>query len=100
MEPTEVPFSPNSEFNLASSYAIQPSMMIPLSGFQGIPFARMNYGANANLIANRQIITVITLTYTKMATATEMSTKTNTVGVSGCTPTRFPYDVCVSEILF
>ncbi|XP_057376931.1 uncharacterized protein LOC130698171 [Daphnia carinata] len=36
----------------------------------------------------------VTFTRTKIATESEMSTKTNTIGISGCTPSPLPYDLC------
>ena len=110
MEPTAFPWfknhhpisglEGNSHLNLISSpYVIQPSMLMPLSDYQ-MPFNSLQYRANDDwMIQNRQnsnfLLTVITLTYTKPTTEIEMTTKTKTVGVSGCTPTPFPYDVCV-----
>nr|CAH0101855.1 unnamed protein product [Daphnia galeata] len=110
VEPTAIPWFKNhypisglegiSHFNLISSpYVIQPSMLMPLSHYQ-MPFNRLHYIDNDDwMIQNRQnsnfILTVITLTYTKPTTEIEMTTKTKTLGVSGCSTTPFPYDDCV-----
>ena len=110
MESTEIPlpqfknnqisnFKENSHFNLISShYAIQPSMSMPLNDFQKrIPYERITHRAK---IKNKKrpfnnLLTLITLTYTKMTTEMVVTIQTRTVTISGCTPTPFPYNVCV-----
>ena len=103
VEPTAVPWvrdDQNSGFgenlHLNFAHAIQPSLLMPVSDFMmRIPFESVTNGAVANLAQNRQLVTIITLTYTKPTTELETTTKTQTINVSGCTPVPFPYDVCV-----
>nr|CAH0101856.1 unnamed protein product [Daphnia galeata] len=110
MESTEIPlpqfkndqnsnFKENSHFHLISSpYAIQPSMSMPLNDFQKrIPYERITHRAK---IKNKKrlftnLLTLITLTHTKMTTEMVVTIQTRTVTISGCTPTPFPYNVCV-----
>jgi hypothetical protein len=39
--------------------------------------------------------TTVVYTRSKTVTENEMTTKTNTIGISGCTPSPLPFDICV-----
>ncbi len=101
----QLPFDANARFNMA--HDIQPSLLASLRDYQSkIPSFKSsgNSGASPNnfnqngKIGNKK--SRVTVTYTKPTTEIEMTTKTHSIGVSGCTMSPFPYDVCVWGNLF
>ncbi|KAK4026558.1 uncharacterized protein LOC123474640 [Daphnia magna] len=77
----------------------QSSLWMPSTDFRpriyfknGDTFARGGYRRAGNRKTSKK--TTITFTRTRLVTETEMSTKTNTIGISGCTPSPLFYDIC------
>ncbi|XP_046448274.1 uncharacterized protein LOC124197065 [Daphnia pulex] len=92
------PFDANVRFNMAH-HDIQPSLLTSMSEHQRkIPFKSSNnriknpFNPNGKHGYKKSRVTV---TFTKPTTEIEMTTKTHSLGVSGCTISPFPYDVCV-----
>lgn len=84
-----------------AKHSIQSSLFVPVSSehqrlYFGSPlFLRRIWAYLANDLYRRDDTKrTVTFTRTKIATEREMSTKTNTIGISGCTPSPLPYDVC------
>jgi hypothetical protein len=94
----DFPFDANFRFNMAH-HDIQPSLLTSMSEHQRkIPFKSSNnriknpFNPNGKFGLKKSRVTV---TFTKPTTEIEMTTKTHSLGVSGCTISPFPYDVCV-----
>ncbi|XP_059352796.1 uncharacterized protein LOC130697874 [Daphnia carinata] len=90
-------YESSAEFHLP--YLPQSSLWMSSTDFRpkiyfkhGDAFSMGGYRRGGNRKTSKK--TTITFTRTKLITETEMSTKTHTLGISGCTPKPLYYDIC------
>lgn len=89
----------HSGFNGGDAY-VHPSMMIPVDDDYGRGnVAASDFFRKDPVQFRRQKTrtskkTTVIYTKTKTITENEMTTKTHTLGISGCTPVPLPYDLC------
>jgi hypothetical protein len=105
VEPT--PFIPTMDWFKSDFHSgfngdayVHPSMMIPVDDDYGRGnVAASDFFRKDPIQFRRQKTrtskkTTVIFTKTKTVTENEMTTKTHTLGISGCTPVPLPYDLC------
>ncbi|XP_046647209.1 uncharacterized protein LOC124337168 [Daphnia pulicaria] len=106
VEPTAVPVLRSAQFNsgLNGGAHLQPSFLGAASDYQQRMHKYLDFASMPNIFyrnrptENRRRTskkTTVVYTRSKTVTENEMTTKTNTIGISGCTPSPLPFDICV-----
>jgi hypothetical protein len=106
VEPTAVPVLRSAQFSsgLNGAAHLQPSFLGAASDYQQRMHKYLDFASMPNIFyrnrptANRRRTskkTTVVYTRSKTVTENEMTTKTNTIGISGCTPSPLPFDICV-----
>ncbi|EFX86895.1 hypothetical protein DAPPUDRAFT_97049 [Daphnia pulex] len=106
VEPTAVPSFRSAQLNsgLNGGAYLQPSFLGASNDYQQRMHKYLDFVSLPNIFYRNRPMekqsrtskkTTVVYTRSKTVTENEMTTKTNTIGISGCTPSPLPFDICV-----